>query len=100
MLIIVVIVGVVSYRSSIQQTQAADWVSHSHEVQGRMTSLLSALQDAETGQRGYLITGVDRYLAPHTSGGGPRGRQERQALLEVWSATAPKQVARSGLSRH
>ena len=29
------------------------------------TSLLSALKDAETGQRGYLLTGRDEYLAPY-----------------------------------
>ncbi len=91
-LVIVVIVGVVSYRSSVQQTQAADWVSHSHEVEGQMTLLLSDLQDAETGQRGYLITGVDRYLAPHTSGVA-QVEEDRQALLKL-VADNPKQVAR------
>ncbi len=27
--------------------------------------VLAALLDAETGQRGYLLTGEDRYLAPY-----------------------------------
>jgi PAS domain S-box-containing protein len=30
-----------------------------------VASMMSALKDAETGQRGYLITGNVRYLAPH-----------------------------------
>jgi methyl-accepting chemotaxis protein len=67
-LAIFMIVGTVSYRSVIQQTDAAAWVAHSHEVQNQLTRLLSSLQDAETGQRGYVITGVESYLAPYTEG--------------------------------
>ena len=32
-----------------------------------LTRLLSAVQDAETGQRGYLLTGEQRYLSPYLS---------------------------------
>jgi PAS domain S-box-containing protein len=31
-----------------------------------LTTLLSTLKDAETGQRGYLLTGDESYLAPYT----------------------------------
>jgi methyl-accepting chemotaxis protein len=92
-LVIFVIVGVVSYRSSLQQAQAADWVSHSQEVQGQLTQLFSDMQDAETGQRGFLITGVERYLAPHTAGAS-RAEEDRQALLKLVSDN-PAQVARA-----
>ncbi len=37
------------------------------EVQRTLLALLSAVQDAETGQRGYLLTGDPAYLEPHTS---------------------------------
>ncbi len=40
------------------------WVIHTHKVQESLESLLSHLKDAETGQRGYLITGEDSYLEP------------------------------------
>ena len=33
---------------------------------GRLESLLSTLKDAETGQRGFLLTGEESYLAPYT----------------------------------
>ena len=67
-LAIFLVVGVVSYRAVLQQAEDADWVSHSDEVLRELGQMLSSLQDAETGQRGYLITGVDRYLEPYTSG--------------------------------
>jgi signal transduction histidine kinase/CheY-like chemotaxis protein len=41
------------------------WVLHSLEVRGDLTRVLSLVQSAETGQRGYLLTGRDSYLAPH-----------------------------------
>jgi methyl-accepting chemotaxis protein len=40
-------------------------VSHTHEIRMNLANLLSQLTDAETGQRGYIITGVDAYLAPY-----------------------------------
>jgi signal transduction histidine kinase/CheY-like chemotaxis protein len=40
-------------------------VQSSLEVQTGLWQLLSALQDAETGQRGYLLTGDDTYLEPY-----------------------------------
>lgn len=40
-------------------------IVHSHEVIVGMNDLTSSMQDAETGQRGYLLTGNERYLAPY-----------------------------------
>ncbi len=38
---------------------------HTYEVIERTTELLSSLKDAETGQRGYLLTGKAEYLASY-----------------------------------
>src|SRR3984957_18429906 len=38
---------------------------HTHEVLTQIEETLSLLKDAETGQRGYLITGEPRYLLPY-----------------------------------
>ncbi|MBV8616968.1 MAG: PAS domain S-box protein, partial [Acetobacteraceae bacterium] len=40
-------------------------VRHTGEVIGEAESLLGALVDAETGQRGFLLTGEERYLEPY-----------------------------------
>ncbi len=39
-------------------------VSHTNDVKISLSSILSALQDAETGQRGFLLTGDEKYLEP------------------------------------
>src|SRR5882724_5087339 len=67
-LAVFLIVGIVAYRSVTQQGEAADWVAHTREVQDQLAELLSNLLDAETGQRGYVITGVEGYLEPYTKG--------------------------------
>ena len=41
-----------------------EWVQHSLEVRAQLVRVLSLVQSAETGQRGYLLTGQDLYLDP------------------------------------
>jgi len=41
------------------------WVRHSLEVRGQLTHVLSLVQSAETGQRGYLLTSQQIYLDPY-----------------------------------
>ena len=42
-------------------------VTQTHRVIGDLEALLSTLKDAETGQRGYLLTEDPKYLAPYES---------------------------------
>jgi PAS domain S-box-containing protein len=44
---------------------SVQWVSHTQEVLAKLEEVLSTLKDAETGQRGYLLTGDRSYLEPH-----------------------------------
>jgi len=66
-LIILLIIGTASYTSTTRLVDTARWVAHSHLVLQKVEELLSTLKDAETGQRGFIITGEERYLEPHTS---------------------------------
>jgi PAS domain S-box-containing protein len=51
---------------ALRQTQAA--VAHSFEIVNAAHSFVQAMHDAETGQRGFLITGDDNYLKPYETG--------------------------------
>jgi len=53
------------YRSTRAFLDTSERVNHAHEVVEQLDHLLGEMTDAETGQRGYLITGSVRYLAPH-----------------------------------
>jgi PAS domain S-box-containing protein len=54
-----------SYRSLGQVAKAERLVAHTHEVLDVTSDVLSTLKDAETGQRGFLITGQDNFLEPY-----------------------------------
>ena len=60
LLAIVAAAGFLAYR----QTSDQQWVRHTADIQHRIARVLTLLLDAETGQRGYLVTGDDSYLEP------------------------------------
>jgi len=64
---ILALIFVYSYRSTVLLIHAGDSRQHSHRVLESTQRLLSELQDAETGQRGYLITGAEPYLEPYNA---------------------------------
>lgn len=69
-LVLLVASGALSYRSIKKLEETADWVGHTHQVLNNMEAVLSSLQGAETGQRGYLLTGNEKYLEPFLSARG------------------------------
>ncbi|UUR07878.1 response regulator [Sphingomonas glaciei] len=59
------VTGAVTYLN-IQAVRAeTDRVTSTHEVITSLGDLLSAMQDAETGQRGFLLTGENSFLQPY-----------------------------------
>lgn len=48
-----------------KQNTANFWVKHTNKVLTRLETTLSVMKDAETGQRGYLLTGDKSYLEPY-----------------------------------
>jgi PAS domain S-box-containing protein len=56
-----------AYWNTVQLYAAAEGVAHSERVQGALEQVLTSAAEAETGQRGYLITGNERYLEPFKS---------------------------------
>jgi PAS domain S-box-containing protein len=62
---ILVFVGWQSYRNTAQFAEAAQWREHTYEVLNSLDNAIGGLTDAETGQRGYLLTGEEAYLEPY-----------------------------------
>jgi len=63
LLLATVTIGVVGAQRAVGRSAAL--VQEAYAAIGRAEALLSALKDAETGPRGYLLTGEERYLAPY-----------------------------------
>lgn len=62
---ILVLVGINSYSGLSKLSKAVFWVEHTNKVIHDLDALLSMVKDAETGQRGYIITAKERYLEPY-----------------------------------
>ncbi|MDP1634362.1 MAG: CHASE3 domain-containing protein, partial [Gallionellaceae bacterium] len=64
--LLLVVLGVsISFWTFRQIEQAAEVRKHTRIVINSADDLLSALRDAETGQRGYALTGNEAYLEPY-----------------------------------
>ncbi len=87
-----VLIAFTSHRSSETRAKASLKVSHTFLVVERLSVLLSIVKDAETGQRGYLLTGNEDYLEPFE-------RAQRTLALEMkelrlLTADNPQQLQR------
>jgi PAS domain S-box-containing protein len=54
-----------SYQNTVRFTEASEWRKHTYEVLRNLDETIARLVDAETGQRGYLLTGDETYLEPY-----------------------------------
>jgi len=65
---LLLLIGTVAYRGINSLTGTSYAVAHTHLVLEDISNLLGLLTDAETGQRGFLITGDEAYLEPFADG--------------------------------
>lgn len=61
----VVLIALFTWEASVSRGQAADAVSHTMKVREQLQMVVSTLKDAETSQRGFLLTGTESYLSPY-----------------------------------
>ncbi|TCD11706.1 response regulator [Pedobacter frigidisoli] len=92
-LIILFISSLASYISISNLIKSTDLVKHSDEVILNTESVISALKDAETGQRGYLLTGNKVFLQPYLGASDTAAALlKRVALATVDNPTQQKNV--------
>lgn len=65
LLLIAVLLAALATQAATTRSRQA--VIKAMNLERALNTLLSSLQDAETGQRGYIITGDDQYLEPYLS---------------------------------
>jgi PAS domain S-box-containing protein len=64
-LLVVGALGIASYINTQSLIRNNDLVFHTHEVLEDLGIILSLITDAETGQRGFVLTGQEQYLNPY-----------------------------------
>jgi PAS domain S-box-containing protein len=90
-LVFVMTVGnsLLAFRYTRLLYQTADGVTHAHDVLDALADLLSTAKDAETGQRGFVITGSDEYLRPYHAAEGSFAQRLR--TIDSLSRDNPEQ---------
>ena len=108
----VVLIALFTYRSLVTRSITATRITQTLDAVQRLEELLSSVKDAETGERGFLLTGDERYLEPYTTGRAALGgaftslrsqlstdaeQQQRvaalQQLADDWMALSAETVA-------
>lgn len=70
---LLVLMGVANIWQNLREIDDNAELRRTHEIQTHMNALLASETDAETGMRGYVITGKEAFLEPY------RGARERVA---------------------
>jgi methyl-accepting chemotaxis protein len=63
--LVLLLVALVGYRSTNQLIENERWVTHTHEVRRLLGHTKVLAIDAETGMRGFVITGDEAFLEPY-----------------------------------
>jgi signal transduction histidine kinase/CheY-like chemotaxis protein/CHASE3 domain sensor protein len=64
-LVMFLIGGFITYNNTRSLVEDVALVTHTHDVLSALDEILALNKDAESGQRGFLITGDERYLEPY-----------------------------------
>ncbi len=69
-LILLTVIGASMYRNTSALLETEARVAQSYEILARLEALALLLNEAETGQRGFVITGEEPYLEPYRRAAG------------------------------
>lgn len=90
--VFLIIVGMAGYWGTYALIDSSYAVTHTHKVIEQVAETVSNMKDAETGQRGYLLTGDTTYLEPYQTAvdAAPKILADLRALV----ADSPNQLRR------
>jgi signal transduction histidine kinase len=90
--VVLVVSGSISYSNLLEIGRNEAMVVHTYEVISALNQTMASVTDAETGQRGYIITGDKDYLLPHTTG--LKDTEKHLVRLEDLVSDNPAQLKR------
>lgn len=64
-IIFTILTSALSYFSVQKFFKSEKWVDHTNLVKSKLELAISSMKDAETGQRGFLLTGNEKFLEPY-----------------------------------
>src|SRR5689334_19557631 len=94
-LLILILSSVASLISITNLLNSRELVDHTTRVVQRLEETISVMKDAETGQRGYLITGKEEFLEPYNGS----AEKVRGLIKEVKALTVDNPVQQQNTDR-
>ncbi len=94
-IVTVLLIAFFGYRSLDSEAQNAGLTTHTMEVLQRVDGLFSSLKDAETGQRGFLLTSREDYLEPYNV-----ARANIPGQLQELRRLTTNSARQQGIARH
>ena len=59
---VLLIVGIVAYRSVLASSESAQWAQHTNEVLEHLANLRLGMENIENGYRDFALSGADAFL--------------------------------------
>jgi CHASE3 domain sensor protein len=94
-LIVLACIGTLSFWSEVRNDKDREWVRHTYLVVGKLQTVRIDITQAETGQRGFMLTGQDRYLKLYGAG----VNQVRQDMTELRDLTSDNSRQQEAIQR-
>jgi PAS domain S-box-containing protein len=88
-IVILLVVGVVSYRSIGLSSQSDRWVRHTHEVLENLQKLVADTTSIESSGRGFALTGEEAYIESYRAG--ILSAEQDEVAVRNLTADNPKQ---------
>lgn len=95
--LLLLLIALLLARQTTQNSMANAAIAHETSMRGRLQHIFLLLQDVETGSRGYLITGQERFLEPYT-GASRKVWPQINALIDL-SGDNPRELAKMHILR-
>ncbi|RDS79663.1 response regulator [Dyella monticola] len=90
--VLLLIAGVLAILAAFNSAHAFDLASQSLRARHDIDQLFGEIKDAETGQRGYLLTGKSDYLAPYHEARNELDQTRSALRTLVWAAAQRRLV--------
>ena len=91
-ILILLVMGLVSYQALQTATERSQWVRHTHEVIEHIQDLALTMESIESGSRGFVLTGNELYLAGYGENVQRAGRDT--AAIQTMTVDNPAQQGR------
>jgi signal transduction histidine kinase len=94
-LVILLGIGILSFRSTVRDEEDRGWVAHTHLVLEILQAVSIDATQAESSERGYILAGQEKYLEPYWAGLG----QVRRDIEGLRKLTADNPIQQDAIKR-